>query len=174
MALCVKASLMLIIHCGRLEKPLCCSAFKFPTLEVKPQYKLAKYAWQCSCSVGDQKRKKKTFQCGSCVWCRRFTVSSGLFRELKTITTVIQMYSNSLRSPSIQTPKSAVTSTSLLFTNASCVSNTHKKKSWLLSPCNSFSQMIQLKCVKMMKEMWNEDPFFFLSKSRPVAPPNNN
>lgn len=44
MVLCVKASLMLIIHCGRLKKPLCCSAFKFSTLEVKPQYKLAKYA----------------------------------------------------------------------------------------------------------------------------------
>lgn len=52
---------------------------------------------------------------------------SGLFDELKTITTVIQMYSNSLLSRSIQTPKSAVTNTSLLFTNASCFGNTQKK-----------------------------------------------
>lgn len=54
MLLCPTASLMLIIHCGRLKKPLCCSALKFSTLEVQPQYKLAKYAWQSSRSVGGQ------------------------------------------------------------------------------------------------------------------------
>lgn len=77
---------------------------------------------------------------------------SGLFDELKTITTVIQMYSNSLLSRSIQTPKSAVTDTSLLFTNASCFGNTQKKVgAWPLSPCNSFlffPQMIQLKACE--------------------------
>lgn len=105
MDLCVKASPMLIIHCGRLKKPLRRSAFKFSTLEVKPQYKLAKYAWQCSCTVGDQiymERKKE--KCCSWMWCRRFTASSRdsmSFGKNKTRTTAIQMYSNSLLSPSI-------------------------------------------------------------------------
>lgn len=165
--LCVKASLMLIIHCGRLKKPLCCRAFKFSTLEVKPQYKLAKYAWQCSCAVGDQiYTEKKTFQRCSCMWCGHFTVSSmilGYSMRLKTITTVIQMYSNSLLSQSIQTPNSAATNTSLLFTNASCCGNTESQglASFTTQQFSSFFflQMIQLKCVKMMREMWNEDPF---------------
>lgn len=95
---------MLIIHCGRLKKPLCCSAFKFSTSEVKPQYKLAKYAWQCSCCVGDP-----LYTGGKTVLMLQLNGTQGwdskFFNEQKTITTVIQMYSNSLQSQSIQTPK---------------------------------------------------------------------
>lgn len=68
------------------------------------------------------------------------------------------MYSNSLQSQSIQTPKSAVTNTSLLFTNASCFRSTKKSGAWFFLFFFFFLQMNQLKCVKMMKEMWNEDP----------------
>lgn len=78
----------------------------------------------CLWSVG---KRKSVMQIYSEIY------DSGLLNELKkkTITTVKQMYSNSLQSQSIQTPKSAVTNTSLLFTNASCFRSTKKSGAWV-------------------------------------------
>ena len=98
---CVKASLMLIIHCGRLEKPLRRSAFKFSSLEVKPQYKLAKYAWQCSCTAGDQIYGERS---PAAVCEKQWAL---WLKKKKITTTVLQMYSNSLPSRSIHTPTRA-------------------------------------------------------------------
>lgn len=75
---------------------------------------------------------------------------------MKPIATVLHMYSNSPLSQSVQTPKSAVINTSLLFTSASGFGNTQVGLG--LFHHATVSQMIQLKCEKMIKEMWNEDP----------------
>lgn len=62
---------------------------------------------------------------------------SGLLNEPKTISLMKQMYSNSLQSRSIQTPKSAVASTSLVY---KCkLFGEHKKLgACFLSTCNRF------------------------------------
>lgn len=104
----------------------------------------------------------------------------GYSMSLKTIaTTVIQTYSNSLRSQSVQTPKKKKKVLSplqafLFFNECKAVFGEHKSLAGPLSTMQLFfcccfllvffcfffcSQMIQLKCVKMMKEIWNEDPF---------------
>lgn len=104
----------------------------------------------------------------------------GYSMSLKTIaTTVIQTYSNSLRSQSVQTPKKKKKCCHhykpfCFLTNAKLFLGNTKVWPVLFQPCNFFfvvvfcwfffvfffcSQMIQLKCVKMMKEIWNEDPF---------------
>lgn len=66
------------------------------------------------------------------------------------------MYSNSPLSQSVQTPKSAVTIQAFCL-QMQAVLETRVGPG--LFHHATFSQMIQLKCEKMMKEMWNEDPF---------------
>lgn len=78
------------------------------------------------------------------------------------------MYSNSLQSRSIQTPKSAVTSTSLVY---KCkLFGQHKKPgAWFLSPCNSF--FVYRWFNLSVWRWWKRCGMRIFLQSRPVAPP---
>lgn len=79
------------------------------------------------------------------------------------------MYSNSLQSQSIQTPKSAVTNTSLLFTNASCFRSTKKSGAWFFL---GFFFFFFYRWINLsVWRWWKRCGMRILLQSRPVAPP---